>query len=65
MTTYKTVLFKFKGDSKDLETGLSLEEAQAFCKHDDSSSRTCMDKRKLASWGSHRSNPWFVGYTEE
>ena len=65
MATYKTVLFKFNGDNKVLDTGLSLEEAQAFCKHDDSSSRTCMDKRKLASWGNNPNNPWFVGYTEE
>ena len=65
MATYKTVLFKFNGDSKVLDTGLSLEKAQAFCKHDDSSSRTCMDKRKLASWGNNPDNPWFVGYTEE
>lgn len=65
MATYKTVLFKSNGDNKVLDTGLSLEEAQAFCKHDDSSSRTCMDKRKLASWGNNPNNPWFVGYTEE
>lgn len=65
MTTYRTVLYRFKGDSKTLDRGLTLEEAQEFCKHDDSSSRTCMDKRKLAAWGNNPSNPWFVGYTEE
>lgn len=65
MTTYETVLFKFNGDSEVLDTDLSLEEAQAFCKHGDSSSRTCMDKQRLASWGNDPKNPWFVGYREE
>ena len=65
MATYETVLFKFNGDSRVLDTGLSLDEAQAFCEHDDSSSRTCMDKRKLASWGNNPNNPWFVGYRKE
>ena len=65
MTTYKTVLFKFKGNRRTLDTGLTLEEAQQICKHDDSSSGTCMDKRKLAAWGRNPSNPWFIGYTEE
>lgn len=65
MTTYKTILFKFEGGNRTLDRGLTLEEAQRICKHDDSSSRTCMDKKKLANWGSDSSNPWFIGYTEE
>jgi len=65
MTTYKTILFKFEGGNRILDRGLTLEEAQRICKHDDSSSRTCMDKRKLAAWGSNPSSPWFIGYTEE
>jgi hypothetical protein len=65
MTTYKTILFKFEGGKRTLDRGLTLEEAQRICKHDDSSSRTCMDKRKLAAWGSDPYDPWFIGYTEE
>lgn len=65
MTTYKTILFKFEGGKRTLDRGLTLEEAQRICKHDDSSSRTCMDKRKLAAWGSNPNSPWFIGYTEE
>lgn len=65
MTTYKTVLYRFDGLNRVIERGLTLEEARAFCKHDDSSSKTCRDKKMLARWGSDPNNPWFIGYTEE
>ena len=65
MATYKTVLFKFNGDKRTLERGLTLEEAQAICKHSDSSSRTCTNRARLDRYGRDKNNPWFIGYTEE
>jgi hypothetical protein len=35
METYKIIKFKFDGPSKVIKTGLTLEEAQAHCKRDD------------------------------
>jgi hypothetical protein len=35
METYKIVRMKFDGPSKVIETGLTLEEAQAHCQRDD------------------------------
>lgn len=65
MATYKTVLFKFNGDNRTLERGLTLEQAQAICKHSDSSSQTCTNRSRLDRWGLDKSNPWFIGYTKE
>jgi len=62
MTTYRTILFVSNGSSRTIDRGLTLEEAQQICSDDDSSSETCCDKQKLASYGS---GPWFIGYTEE
>lgn len=35
MTTYKIVRINFHGPNRILETGLSLEDAQAHCHRDD------------------------------
>ena len=64
-TTYKTVLFRFDGNNKTLERGLTLHQAQKACKHSDSSSRTCTNRSKLERWGDDPNSPWFIGYTEE
>ena len=45
-----------------IETGLTLEEAQAHCKDPETSSRTCKlahNKRRTKHVGA-----WFDGYTE-
>jgi len=65
MATYKIVRF-FQNDSdgrKTIETGLTLEEAQAHCEDRESSSRTCAKASGLARTAAH--GPWFDGYTEE
>lgn len=33
--TYKIVRFHFQGDNEVIETGLTLEQAQAHCQRDD------------------------------
>lgn len=35
MTTYTIVRFRQNGESEEVETGLTLEEAQAHCRRDD------------------------------
>jgi hypothetical protein len=34
-TTYKIVRFHFQGESETMQTGLTLDEAQAHCRRDD------------------------------
>ncbi len=48
--------------NRTIETGLTLEEAQAHCKDPETSSRTCTSaaKRRIT----RRSGAWFDGYTE-
>ena len=46
-----------------LKKGLTLEQAQAYCSHPDTSSSTC-----TTSAGKHRTRkrgPWFDSYTTE
>lgn len=35
MKTYKIIRFRFKGNSRVIKRGLSLEEAQAWCRRED------------------------------
>jgi len=59
MSTYEIVLFRFKGDSEVIDSGLSLEEAQEICKDPETSSRTASDPYRYGN------QPWFFGYREE
>ena len=34
-TTYKIVRFQFKGENEVVQTGLTLEEAQEWCRRED------------------------------
>jgi hypothetical protein len=61
--TYKIVRGYFKGGRRTIETGLTLEEAQAHCKNPETSSKTATSaaaKRRTAQKG-----PWFDGYEKE
>jgi hypothetical protein len=61
--TYKIVRHFMNGRKRTIETGLTLEEAQAHCKDIETSSRTCMkaaNVRRTRQYG-----PWFDGYSEE
>lgn len=63
MSTYKIVRAFFNGGKRTIKSGLTLEEAQAWCRDPETSSRTAKsaEKRRLTE----ARGPWFDGYTEE
>ena len=64
MTMYKIVRFYERDACEDIGIdGLTLEEAQAYCKDKEGSSKTCTthsNKKRTELCGN-----WFEGYTEE
>lgn len=62
--TYKVVRF-YQGDheAEEIRTGLTLEEAQAWCGDPETSSSTCTSEEGLARTAEHGS--WFDGYERE
>lgn len=63
MTTYKIYRSYFNKGKRTIETGLTLEEAQAHCKDPETSSRTCTTAKARAI--TKRNGPWFDGYEAE
>jgi hypothetical protein len=70
MVTYKIVRNYFNSDRatgipgrRVIKTGLTLEEAQAYCRDPETSSKTCT--RAAGRRRTKRYGPWFDGYTEE
>ena len=67
--TYKIVRKYFRKffldniDDEVIETGLSLEEAQAHCSDPETSSRTCKSRDNIAL--TEKYGPWFNAYYEE
>ena len=60
---YKIVRMYFKSQSRVIERGLTLEEAQQHCGNPETSSTTCTStagKRRTRSKGQ-----WFDGYEKE
>jgi len=57
---YKIVRHYFNGGKRTIETGLTLEEAQAHCRSPEASSRTCTTAAKKAI--TRRMGQWFDGY---
>lgn len=60
---YKIIRMYFKGGRRTIETGLTLEQAQAHCSDPETSSSTCTKaagKRRTKEKG-----PWFDGYESE
>jgi len=49
--------------SEEINDGLTLEEAQDWCKDPETSSRTCKHPNNVAR--TERCGPWFDGYEEE
>lgn len=49
--------------TETIETGLTLEEAQAHCSDPETSSSTCTEPENVAR--TEERGPWFDGYTEE
>lgn len=63
MNDYKIVRYFQSGRKRVIESGVSLEDAQAHCKDPESSSTTCKSSYKKAYTRAH--GPWFDGYTED
>ena len=61
-TMYKIVRHYFKGGKRTIETGLTLEEAQAHCQDPETSSSTCTSATKRRITAKH--GKWFDGYSE-
>ena len=63
MATYQIIRF-FKGkDNRVIDTGLTLEEAQAHCNDPETSSSTATSDE--AEYLTERYGAWFDGYTED
>lgn len=60
---YKIVRFYFKGGSRVIVRGLTLEEAQQHCQDPETSSSTCTKYHNRQR--TKRLGPWFDGYTED
>ena len=60
---YKIVRHYQFGEGEVLETGLTLEEAQAHCNDPETSSKTCTKAENIRRTELH--GPWFDGYYRE
>ena len=60
---YKLVRCYFSGDKIELDTGLTLEEAQEWCADPETSDRTC--EGAVAKERSIARGPWFDAYYKE
>lgn len=58
---YKIVRSYYKGGKRTIDSGLTLEEAQAHCKDPQTSSRTAKGKGAYTK----RVGEWFDGYEKE
>ena len=61
--TYKIIRFYFDKSSEVINTGLTLEEAQKWCRDPETSSRTCKSPEGLERTAKHGN--WFDGYDQE
>jgi len=57
---YKIVRSYFRGGRRTINTGLTLEQAQAHCNDPETSSRTCQKAANVRR--TKRMGPWFDGY---
>jgi len=60
---YKIIRTYFRGGSRTIETGLTLEEAQKHCADPETSSSTATSSTAKAR--TKRMGPWFDGYELE
>jgi len=61
--SYKIVRSYFEGGRRTIETGLTLEEAQAHCQDPETSSSTCTSYAGRNR--TKRMGKWFDGYDKE
>ena len=57
---YKIVRGFLRGGKRVITRGLTLEEAQAYCRDPRTSSKTALDAKSVRYTESH--GPWFDGY---
>lgn len=63
MNTYKIIRhYKHSNRKRTIARGLTLEQAQAHCHDEETSSSTCRTARAKAITA--RNGPWFDGYEE-
>jgi hypothetical protein len=61
---YKIVRYYYQDSSKRvIKRGLSLEQAQAWCRDPETSSKTCQNMAKIKY--TRRVGAWFDGYIED
>lgn len=61
--TYSITRLYMHGSCCEIKTGLTLEQAQAYCRDPETSSRTCSEAagiRRTQQFG-----PWFDSYEKE
>ncbi len=63
MPKYKIVRMYFRGGRRTIKSGLSLEQAQAWCSDPETSSSTCTKSKNIQR--TMVRGPWFDGYEEE
>ena len=65
MSRYKVIRFygNHPGKRRAIDSGLTLEQAQAHCNDPENSSTTCTNKSARAT--TRRMGPWFDGYVKE
>lgn len=65
MTTYKIVRHYQNGEKRTIKTGLTLDEAQEYCKDSETSSLTCTLISVYTNNAYANRGAWFDGYEEE
>jgi len=63
MTLFKIVRIYQNGKKRVIDTGLTLEQAQAHCQDSQTSSRTCTNATGRKRTRLH--GPWFDTYTDK
>jgi len=59
---YKIIRHYFRGGKRTINTGLTLEQAQAHCRNPETSSSTCTSSAGRAR--TRKVGQWFDGYEE-
>ena len=63
MERYKIVRMYFRGGRRTINSGLTLEQAQAHCSDPETSSSTCT--KAAGTRRTRDMGPWFDGYESE
>ena len=63
MSKYKIVRMYFRGGHRTVKSGLTLEQAQAWCSDPETSSSTCKKSKNIRR--TKERGPWFDGYEVE